>query len=106
MFICKECKHKNVCKNREEFEKSLEVCKDFYNSNDPNKYGNIYDMFQPIFERRQKHYPSGEMFFIVDSRSAKMYHDFKVSAYDKALQKPIGDILRGNGKEDANGTKN
>ena len=89
MFMCRSCKHNKVCKNRERFEKSLEICKDFDNSNNPETYGNIYDMFQPIFEWMQKHYPSGEMFFIVDSRSARMYHDYKVSAYDKNMTKDL-----------------
>ena len=86
MFMCKECKHKKVCKNREEFERSLEVCEDFENARNYEMYGNIYDMFQPIFDWMQKHYPSGEMLFLVDSRSAKMVHEHKVMAFDKHLR--------------------
>ena len=35
-------------------------------------YNEIYDLFEPIFNWIQKHYPSGA-FFIVDSDSAELY---------------------------------
>ena len=95
MFMCKECKHKKVCKNREEFEKTLEVCENFDNENKPKTYGNIYSMFDPIFEWIKTHYPSGEVKFWVDSRSAIMFHEHKVSVYDKEIRefgKRISDI--------------
>ena len=35
-------------------------------------YNEIYDLFEPVFNWIQKHYPSGA-FFIVDSDSAELY---------------------------------
>lgn len=92
MFMCKECSHKNVCKKRDEFEKTLNICEDFQNARNNEIYGNIYDMFQPIFDWLQKHYPSGEVFFIVKHRTAQMYQEYKVCAFDKQLKESVNEI--------------
>ena len=92
MFMCKECKHKKVCKNREEFEKSLDVCEDFENARNYEMYGNIYDMFQPIFDWLQKHYPSGDVFFIVKPTSAQMHQEYKVCAFDKKITETVKEM--------------
>lgn len=89
MFMCSECVHKNVCKNRERFEGSLVICTDYVCGMNHERYGNIYDMFQPIFEWMQKHYPSGEMIFIVDKSHARMLHEHKVAAYDRKIRESV-----------------
>lgn len=59
-------------------------------------YGDIYDLFEPIFEWIQTNYPSGG-FFIVDRNSAKFFSDKAiVNIYSKKLTdkaKKIIDIL-------------
>ena len=81
--MCLRCLHKNVCaiKNRAEI-----PCKEFLENDDYKTYGNVYNLFQPIFDWIQYHYPSGEVIFIVDKNSAKMHLEHGVSAYCKRLR--------------------
>lgn len=48
------------------------------------RYGDIYEMFEPIFQWIKEHYPSGG-YFIVDHNSAKFYCPHILSVYSKEL---------------------
>ena len=52
-------------------------------------YNSVYDLFQPIFNWLQCHYPAGEVKFIVDKNSAEMIQKYGVMVLDKSLMKPI-----------------
>lgn len=73
LSLCRKCKHNDVCKYLQEREGQAEPCKDFLNAGDYKTYGNIYSFFQPIFDWLNCHYPSGDVRFVVDNTSAKMY---------------------------------
>lgn len=62
----------------------------------PKRYGDIYALFQPIFEWLQTHYPSGEVRFIVDKTSAQMIINHNSAVFSK------GEIGPGN-KGEADG---
>ena len=51
-------------------------------------YNSVYDLFQPIFNWLQCHYPAGEVKFIVDKNSAEMIQKYGVMVLDKSLIKP------------------
>lgn len=72
LFLCSHCQHKEVCKNIEELD---DKCPHFLNSGTYKTYGNIYTMFQPIFDWLNFHYPAGEVKFVVDNTSARMYQE-------------------------------
>ena len=72
IYLCPQCKHKEVCKKIEE---SAANCADFLNASSYKIYGNIHSMFQPIFDWLNFHYPAGEVRFVVDRNSAKMYQE-------------------------------
>lgn len=72
MFLCLHCQHKEVCKIIEEPD---DKCAHFLNAGTYKVYGNIYTMFQPIFDWLNFHYPAGEVKFVVDRASAKMYQE-------------------------------
>lgn len=82
---CKSCAHNNVCKKIEERKDTTELCTDFLNAGNYKTYGNIYDMFQPIFDWIEFHYPSHDVKFIVDYASAQMYIEHKVYAFKKNM---------------------
>lgn len=101
MIFCNSCIHKEVCRKREEFEslesQSLEEekkqeCKDFREDIDYKRYGNIYEIFQPIFKWLQMHYPHGEVKFLVDHSSALMLQEHGIAVYDKDLAKRVNQI--------------
>lgn len=72
LFLCSHCQHKEVCKN---IDQPDDKCPHFLNAGTYKTYGNIYTMFQPIFDWLNFHYPAGEVKFIVDNNSAKMYQE-------------------------------
>lgn len=72
IFLCSHCHHAEVCKIMEE---PCERCQHFLNAGTYKTYGNIYTMFQPIFDWLNFHYPAGEVKFVVDNNSAKMYQE-------------------------------
>lgn len=78
---CNGCIHKEVCNNYEKNEK----CAHFKKENDIKVYGEIYELFDPIFDWLKFHHPAGDVHFRVDSNSAKMYLEYGVSAYDKTI---------------------
>lgn len=81
-FLCRHCKHERVCKKIEDEEMQ---CEDFLNSGDYKTYGNIYSFFQPIFDWLKFHYPAGEVKFVVDRTSAKMYLEHGPAAFSKEI---------------------
>lgn len=81
-FMCPQCAHENVCSKKGNTEIP---CKDFLVNGNYKRYGNINDLFQPIFDWIQYHYPSGEVIFIVDKNSAKMHLEHGVNAYSKEI---------------------
>lgn len=96
---CSKCLHKEVCKKIDE---EVSDCKDFMNSCDHTIYGNVYDMFQPIFDWLKFHYPAGEVKFVVDNNTAKMFLEHGPLAISKELKEGMGLINRGHmleGKE-------
>lgn len=93
---CGSCMHEDVCKLITE---DWETCPHFRSSADPKVYGNIYAMFQPIFEWLSLHYPSGEVAFLVDKNSAKMWQEHGPSVYSRELMDAAN---RATGKEDDN----
>lgn len=80
--MCRHCAHEKVCKLTET---PGETCKEFLNSGNYKRYGNIYDLFTPIFNWLEYHYPAGEVKFVVDKKSAVMYLEHGVKAYSKAV---------------------
>lgn len=70
---CNNCMHRPVCSicEKEGFKKK-EDCM-YYKYNVSGRYGDIYEMFEPIFYWMNKNYPSDEMFFIVHRDQARMY---------------------------------
>ena len=72
IIMCQTCAHKNVCKKINE---QIDGCEDFLNSGTYKIYGNIYDMFQPIFDWLNFHHPHGDVKFVVDNMGAKMYQE-------------------------------
>lgn len=72
MNMCPCCSHKDVCKFVGEPGRS---CDKFINDGAYKRYGNIYDMFDGIFDWLKFHYPHGEVYFVVDSTRAKMYQE-------------------------------
>lgn len=89
-IMCESCAHKNVCKKIED---KKEKCDDFLNGGAYKVYGNIYDMFQPIFDWIKVHYPAGEVKFVVDYNSAKMYQEHGPFVVSKELKQPLGGII-------------
>lgn len=86
-FMCNSCAHNEVCKNLNSY--SGTVCKDFLNSGNHKRYGNIQDLFQPIFDWLQFHHPHGDVIFIVDNTSAQMHLKHGVFALSKELRLPF-----------------
>lgn len=81
-FLCKNCKHRAVCKKIEE---EGAQCKDFLDAETYKVYASIYSMFQPIFDWLKFHYPSGEVKFVVDRTSAKMHLEHGPAVFSKEL---------------------
>lgn len=82
IFLCSHCQHAEVCKIMEE---QGDKCQHFLNSGAYKTYGNIYTMFQPIFDWMNFHYPAGEVKFVVDNTSAKMYQEHGPFVVSKKL---------------------
>lgn len=81
-FLCPACAHKDVCSKIDEPSRQ---CENFLDATEPLRYPSIYHMFQPIFDWLKYHYPSGEVKFIVDQSSAKMFIEHGPSAYSKEI---------------------
>lgn len=81
-FLCRSCAHKNVCKRIEEKE---ENCSDFMDATTYKQYASIYHFFDPIFDWMKFHYPAGEVKFIVDNNSAKMFLEYKPCVFSKEI---------------------
>lgn len=81
--ICPDCVKNDVCKIKDEPQN--EMCPYFVNACNYKRYGNIYDMFQPIFDWLKFHYPAGEVYFWVDNNSAKMMQNYRVVAFSKEI---------------------
>lgn len=94
--MCGDCIKNDVCKIKGTPESKC--CKSFYNSMNWKRYGNIYAMFNPIFEWMKFHYPSGEVYFLVDSNSAKMLQEHKVYAFYESPFKRINPAVDSGGK--------
>lgn len=82
VFLCRSCAHKNVCKKIDEKE---ENCSDFMDATDYQKYASIYHFFDPIFDWMKFHYPAGDVKFIVDHNSAKMFLEYKPCVFSKEI---------------------
>lgn len=92
--ICNECAKKDVCKF---IDNPPLQCKNFLNSGNYKRYGNLNDLFQPIFDWLKYHYPSNEVKFFVDNNRAMMLIDHMCGAYSKEItQNPY---LMWNGKD-------
>lgn len=81
-FLCANCTHKKVCKKIDD---EGDKCEDFLSDSTYKSYPSIYNMFQPIFDWLNFHYPHGELKFIVDSNSAYMYQEHGPSIFSKSL---------------------
>lgn len=81
-FLCRQCKHKEVCKKIDEPEAR---CEHFLDSATHKAYASIYSMFQPVFDWLAFHYPAGGVKFIVDQTSAKMYQEHGPAAFSKEI---------------------
>ncbi len=106
---CELCSHKNVCKKIDE--KAEKCCEDYIQQASYKFYGNINDLFQPIFDWIQLHYPAGGVKFEVDRNSARMYLEygpFVLSRNEKSLNAlscyPIGEKCEPREKKSAEGT--
>lgn len=84
--LCKKCKHKDVCKYEQERNGKILECKDFLSAADYKTYNNIYTLFQPIFDWLKCHYPHGDIKFVVDNTSAKMYLEHGVFVLSEELK--------------------
>lgn len=86
--ICAGCVHSDVCKHTEEVKKknAKDGCEHFKQRLDPERYWTINEMFEPIFQWMQHHYPAGGVSFHVDHNSAKMMQEHGVSVYSKDIQ--------------------
>lgn len=80
--MCDTCNHKAVCKYTEE---NREKCDDYKHDPDYRRHGDIQELFQPIFDWMQRHYPAGGVSFYVDSISAKMQLDYGAKAFNKRV---------------------
>lgn len=87
--LCRKCKHENVCKYLQERDGQAESCKDFLNAGDHKTYGNIYSLFQPIFDWLNYHHPHGEVKFVVSNTSAQMYLEHGPFVASEELKKPL-----------------
>ena len=81
-FLCRNCAHRNVCKKIEDKE---EKCGDFMDATTYKQYASIYHFFDPIFDWIKFHYPAGEVKFIVDHNSAKMFLEYKPCVFSKEI---------------------
>lgn len=81
--LCNACAHKEICKMVDD---SPVPCEHYSNAEIYKVYPSIYDLFEPIFNWIETHYPSHEVRFIVDHSSAQMYIEHKVAAYSKEIR--------------------
>lgn len=87
---CSKCKHKEVCSLRENYEKNHKLdepfCIHFLSADTYKTYSSVNDLFLPIFDWMQYHYPHGEVKFIVDNRSAQMLIEHGVNAFSRDIR--------------------
>lgn len=81
-FYCQNCSHKDVCNKIDDPEND---CEHFIDGSIYKKYASINQMFQPIFDWLNFHYPHGEVHFVVDGMSAKMYQEHGAYVASKQL---------------------
>lgn len=86
---CKRCIHKDVCGKKENGFK--QDCENYKSDLNPQIFGNIHEMFDPVFEWMKIHYPTNEVRFVVDYSAAKMYIEHGVPIFDNKLRS-IGDL--------------
>ncbi len=91
MFLCPSCAHKDVCKFAENPEAS---CDKFLNAGTYERYGNIYSMFDPIFDWLKFHYPHGEVYFVVENTRARMYQEHGPYVSDRETRGLTGPKLK------------
>lgn len=85
--ICDSCAHKSVCKNYQQAEiMAKNKCDDYMSDNSPKTYGNIYNMFEPVFQWIEANYPSEDVRFVVNKNGAQMFIQHGPVATCKALQ--------------------
>lgn len=85
--VCDSCVHKSVCKNYRKAEIIAEnKCGDYMGDNNPKIYGNIYNMFEPVFQWIEANYPSEDVRFVVNKNGAQMFIQHGPVATCKALQ--------------------
>lgn len=65
---CQNCAHKSVC--REASDPRLDCDHHIYNA-DPNRYGDIYELLQPVFEWLRVQYPNDTM-MIIDGLASRL----------------------------------
>lgn len=93
--MCGGCIKSDVCKIKGTEESRC--CKSFYSSMNHKRYGNIHDMFKPIFEWINYHYPSGEVRFWVDNNSAKMFLEHGIFVFQDSTFKRVNPFVQSNG---------
>lgn len=93
--ICGGCIKSDVCKIKGTPESKC--CKSFYSNMNHKQYGKIYDMFNPIFEWMNYHYPSGEIYFLVDKNSAKMLQEHGAHVFHDSSFPHVNPIVQSNG---------
>lgn len=76
---CNACVHKNVCNKSKDMP---EKCEDYKFELNYKVHGHIDQLFQPIFKWMQFHYPSGGVYFYVESDTAKMRIDHGPYIFD------------------------
>lgn len=96
--FCEKCQHKNVCGKKDSEEPD---CVDYFPKHGHECYGNIYEMFDPIFEWMEYHYPSTDIQFVVEKSKATLYMEHKVTAFSKTIRqmvKSAESFVKDNGK--------
>ena len=70
---CNACTHKPVCSIfAKEGMKKREDC-EHYQYKVTTRYGDIYEMFEPIFKWMEVNYPSDDIHFLVERNMAKLF---------------------------------
>lgn len=91
--MCNDCVKSDVC-NLKGTKDMEPVCKHFQNAMNYKRYGNINDMFQPIFDWLKFHYPHGEVYFFVENNRAMMLQEHGPCAFSKEITQFTGPIIK------------